>query len=60
MTVYTCSYHLEKWTTPCIEMGVMAARILLDRVENPKLPPITVYLNSRVQLRQSTIPPKKS
>jgi len=47
-------------TTPSIEMGVMAARILLDRVENPKLPPITVYLNSRVQLRQSTIPPKKS
>ncbi len=41
-------------TTPSKEMGIMAARILLDRVENPKLPATTIYLNSTVQIREST------
>lgn len=41
-------------TTPSQEMGIMAAQILLSRVNNPSLPPSTVYLNSKVQIRSST------
>lgn len=42
--------------TPSKEMGIMAARILLDRIENPSLPITTIYLNTQVQIRQSTKP----
>lgn len=45
-------------TTPSREMGVMAARILMDRIENPSLPSVTVYLNSKVQIRESTALPQ--
>lgn len=44
-------------TTPSREMGIMAAHLLLDRVENPLLPPTTVYLNTTIQMRDSTIIP---
>lgn len=42
-------------TTPSIEMGVMAARILLDRIENKELPITTIYIDSEVQIRESTV-----
>ena len=47
--------ELTTVTTPSREMGITAARILLDRVENPSLAPMTVYLNCQVQIRSSTL-----
>lgn len=46
--------ELTTVTTPSREMGVTAARILLDRVGNPSLAPMTAYLSSEVQIRSST------
>ena len=46
--------ELTTVTTPSREMGIAAAHILLNRVENPSLAPMTAYLNSTVQIRSST------
>ncbi len=54
LVLNSLDFELTTVTTPSREMGITAARILLDRVENPSLSPMTVYLNSRVQIRSST------
>lgn len=41
--------------TPSKEMGVMAARILMNQLENPGLPCSTVYLTGEIRMRASTL-----
>lgn len=40
--------------TPSTDMGVIAARMLLNRIASPGLPPVMTYLHTEVQFRRST------
>lgn len=40
--------------TPSQAMGISAAKILLNQIQNPALPVTTTYLNSIVHIREST------
>jgi DNA-binding LacI/PurR family transcriptional regulator len=45
---------------PKYEMGVMAATMLLERLDNRSLPPRRQLLETRLITRQSTAPPKET
>ncbi len=62
LAVNSVSPSLTTVRTPSTELGIMAAQLLLRRIENPQVPPSTTYLNTSVQFRQSTrrLPPNDS
>lgn len=41
--------------TPSQEMGILATRIILNQIESPYLPPVTLYLNGKIKMRTSTL-----
>lgn len=45
--------------TPSADMGIIASRLLLNRIADPDLPPTFTYLRTEVQFRQSTKLPVK-
>ena len=40
--------------TPSREMGIAAARTLMNQLENPDLPSSIIYLNGEIRMRTST------
>lgn len=44
---------------PLYEMGRAAVRNLLDQIENPGLPPQHIILETRLEIRESCLPPQR-